>query len=51
MDFMPLSHEMHSAITNALKDAEVEIPFPQRDIHIRTAPVSEGEPVLSKESS
>ncbi|HSO05736.1 MAG TPA: mechanosensitive ion channel domain-containing protein, partial [Pelomicrobium sp.] len=26
------------AIYNAFKDAEIEIPFPQRDIHIRTGP-------------
>lgn len=38
LDFMPLSHELHSAITHTLHDAGIEIPFPQRDIHIRTAP-------------
>ncbi|MBW7469853.1 mechanosensitive ion channel domain-containing protein [Marinobacter sp. F4218] len=38
LDFMPLSHELHSAITRALKEAGIEIPFPQRDIHIRTEP-------------
>jgi potassium efflux system protein len=36
-DIMPLSHELHSAITQSLRSAGVEIPFPQRDIHIRTA--------------
>jgi len=36
LDFMPLSHELHSAITHALRDASIEIPFPQRDVHIRT---------------
>ena len=39
LDFMPLSHELHSAITRALHDAGIKIPFPQRDIHIRTEPV------------
>ncbi len=48
MDFMPLSHELHSAITRALKDAEVEIPYPQRDIHIRTAPMPWGVPDEAK---
>ncbi len=43
LDFMPLSHELHSAITRALRDASIEIPFPQRDIHIRTAPPAEPE--------
>jgi len=28
------------AIYNRLKEAEIEIPFPQRDIHIRTAPIN-----------
>jgi len=36
LDFMPLSHELHSAITRTLTEAGVEIPYPQRDIHIRT---------------
>ena len=39
LDFMPLSHELHSAITRTLKEAGIEIPFPQRDIHIRTESV------------
>lgn len=39
LDFMPLSHELHSAITRALKDAGIEIPFPQRDIRIRSESV------------
>ena len=38
LDFMPLSHELHSAITRVLKEEGIEIPFPQRDIHIRTDP-------------
>lgn len=36
LDIMPLSHELHAAITRTLRDAGVQIPFPQRDIHIRT---------------
>ena len=39
LDFMPLSHELHSAITRTLKEAGIQIPLPQRDIHIRTEPV------------
>lgn len=38
MDIMPLSHEIHASITSALTDADIEIPFPQRDIHVRTLP-------------
>ncbi len=37
-DIMPLSHEIHAAITKALKETGIDIPFPQRDIHIRTLP-------------
>ncbi|MFP3978108.1 mechanosensitive ion channel domain-containing protein [Marinobacter sp. KMM 10035] len=37
-DMMPLSHEIHASITNALTEAGIEIPFPQRDIHVRTLP-------------
>ncbi len=42
LDFMPLSHELHATITRTLEEAGVEIPFPQRDIHIRTAPMPWG---------
>lgn len=35
-DIMPLSHEIHASITQALREASIEIPFPQRDIHVRT---------------
>ncbi|MEX2474164.1 mechanosensitive ion channel domain-containing protein [Marinobacter sp.] len=35
LDIMPLSHEIHSAITRALREAGIKIPFPQQDIHVR----------------
>ncbi|MBK1850022.1 mechanosensitive ion channel [Marinobacter sp. 1-4A] len=38
LDIMPLSHEIHAAITRALMEAGINIPFPQRDIHVRTLP-------------
>lgn len=44
LDFMPLSHELHSAVTRAFKEAEMEIPFPQQDIHIRSVPISKPMP-------
>lgn len=37
-DMMPLSHEIHASIASALTEADIEIPFPQRDIHVRTLP-------------
>ena len=36
LDIMPLQHEMHASITKALQESGIEIPFPQRDIHVRT---------------
>ncbi|WP_417514245.1 mechanosensitive ion channel domain-containing protein [Marinobacter sp.] len=38
LDIMPLSHEIHASITRALMEAGISIPFPQRDIHVRTLP-------------
>jgi potassium efflux system protein len=37
-DMMPLSHEVHASITRALTKANIDIPFPQRDIHLHTQP-------------
>jgi len=37
-DIMPLSHEIHASIARALTEANIEIPFPQRDVHVRTLP-------------
>ncbi|MFV8571273.1 mechanosensitive ion channel domain-containing protein [Marinobacter sp. SBS5] len=37
-DRMPLYHEIHAAITRALDDAGITIPFPQRDIRIHSLP-------------
>ena len=30
-----VSHELHMAIDQALRDVNIEIPFPQRDLHIK----------------
>lgn len=38
VDMMPLSHELHASITKALAKANIDIPFPQRDIHLHTRP-------------
>jgi potassium efflux system protein len=35
-DRMPLVHEVHNAIFKALRANGIEIPFPQRDLHIRS---------------
>ncbi len=36
-DFMSVRSELHFAIERALREADIEIPFPQRDVHIRSA--------------
>jgi len=31
---MPLTHDLHMALNKALAEANIEIPFPQRDLHL-----------------
>jgi len=38
---LPAKHDVHMRLLTALREAGIEIPFPQRDLHIRS--VSEGE--------
>ncbi len=33
---MPLRHDLHMALNKALAEAGIEIPFPQRDLHLRS---------------
>ena len=35
-DRLPLTHAVHGAILEALRDNGIEIPFPQRDLHVRS---------------
>jgi potassium efflux system protein len=35
-DRLPLMHAVHNAIFKALREHDIEIPFPQRDLHIRS---------------
>ena len=35
-DRLPLMHAIHGAILKALRENDIEIPFPQRDLHIRS---------------
>jgi potassium efflux system protein len=34
---LPTLHELHVAINHALQEAGIEIPFPQRDLHLRSS--------------
>jgi potassium efflux system protein len=36
LDIMSLIHEINAAITHTLHEAGIEIPYPQRDIHVRS---------------
>lgn len=38
----PATHELNRAIYQALQAAGIEIPFPQRDLHLKTPPGSSG---------
>lgn len=35
-DRLPLMHAVHGAILKALREHDIEIPFPQRDLHVRS---------------
>ena len=35
-DRLPLMHAIHEAILKALRENNIEIPFPQRDLHIKS---------------
>ncbi|HSB52601.1 MAG TPA: mechanosensitive ion channel domain-containing protein, partial [Dissulfurispiraceae bacterium] len=39
-DRLPVTHDLHMAIERALREHSIEIPFPQRDIHVRSLPPS-----------
>ncbi len=39
---MPLTHELHMALEKALREAGIEIPFPQRDLHLRSVDPAAG---------
>ncbi len=36
-DWFPVRHRLHNMITKTFREAEIEIAFPQRDLHIRSA--------------
>ncbi|MFI4897325.1 MAG: mechanosensitive ion channel domain-containing protein [Phycisphaerales bacterium JB059] len=36
--WVPVGHELHNAIIEAFRELDIEIAFPQRDLHIRSGP-------------
>lgn len=38
VDRLPLTHAVHEAVLKSLRQNGIEIPFPQRDLHIKGAP-------------
>lgn len=42
-DSIPAQHELHMAIDQALREAGIEIPFPQRDLHLRSVSAQAGQ--------
>lgn len=41
---LPTLHALHTAIDAALREAEIEIPFPQRDLHLRSSAIDGSAP-------
>ncbi len=48
---LPTLHDLNSAIDAELAAANIEIPFPQRDIHIRQSDTDEAEPANEESSA
>ena len=46
---LPLTHELHNLILRALRANQIEIPFPQRDVHLRGVAAVQRNP-LDKDS-
>ena len=50
-DRLPAAHELHMAIDQALRAAGIEIPFPQRDLHLRSVDARAGQALGSLKNS
>ncbi len=47
-DWRPVVHEYHMAVVNVLSENGIEIPFPQRDIHVRSVQALAGSEVYER---
>lgn len=45
--FVPIRHKLNNAVINAFRAADIEIAFPQRDLHLRS--VSDLDKIMSKD--
>jgi potassium efflux system protein len=48
-DWLPAMHEYNMKIEKALREQGVQIPFPQRDIHVRSVTDAAGRPIYDSE--
>ena len=48
-DRLPLTHAVHEAILGALRESGIEIPFPQRDLHLKSVDDRAGRSISGKE--
>jgi len=49
-DRLPLTHAVHEAILGALRENGIEIPFPQRDLHLRSVDDRAGRSISGKQT-
>ena len=47
-DYVTVSSDLLVAVNNALTDAGIEIPFPQRDLHLRSVDADAAERLSSR---
>jgi potassium efflux system protein len=50
-DRLPLTHAVHESILKALREHNIEIPFPQRDLHVRSTVENNGKSLQTESSS
>ena len=49
-DWLPVTHDLHMGLVKALRENGIEIPYPQRDIHVRSVADASGREIFSMEA-